>query len=448
MQNFPSNGQSAARCDIIVGTRPEAIKLAPVIKALRESGDDFKVRVVTSGQHGEICRSALTAFGLTADSELDIEPITGSLADAAGNLLRAFGRRFADTRPDLILVQGDTTTAMTAALAGFYAQVPVVHVEAGLRSGDLAHPFPEEANRQIIDAVSDILLPPTPRAQSNLYRAGFAVERCPITGNTVVDALQQLCASHSPVLHGTGLEEADLVGRQLILVTMHRRESWGDDLEKICCAIREIVQRWANVIVALPVHPNPNVQKPVCQLLGGHPRIKLLPPLNYIPFLALMRRAYLILTDSGGVQEEAPSLGVPVLVLRKTTERPEAAEAGLARVIGTDRSAILAHVENLLEDKHAYFRMASAVNPYGDGLASERIVEVLRNWRAGRPLLAEERSFSPRPRLTTSPQDLQNLPTAAQDIGLFSDAVRMRRTVWPRAASATAKPIVPEGGRV
>jgi hypothetical protein len=164
MQNFPSNGQSAARCDIIVGTRPEAIKLAPVIKALRESGDDFKVRVVTSGQHGEICRSALAAFGLTADSELDIEPITGSLADAAGNLLRAFGRRFADTRPDLILVQGDTTTAMTAALAGFYAQVPVVHVEAGLRSGDLAHPFPEEANRQIIDAVSDILLPPTPRA--------------------------------------------------------------------------------------------------------------------------------------------------------------------------------------------------------------------------------------------------------------------------------------------
>jgi UDP-N-acetylglucosamine 2-epimerase len=363
-------------------------------------------------------------------------------------LLRAFGRRFADTRPDLILVQGDTTTAMTAALAGFYAQVPVVHVEAGLRSGDLAHPFPEEANRQIIDAVSEILLPPTPQAQSNLYRAGFAVERCPVTGNTVVDALQQLCASHSPVLHGTGLEEADLVGRQLILVTTHRRESWGDDLEAICGAIREIAERRSNIMVALPVHPNPNVQRPVRELLAGHPRIKLLSPLEYIPFLALMRRAYLILTDSGGVQEEAPSLGVPVLVLRKTTERPEAAEAGLARVIGTDRSAILAHVENLLEDKHAYFRMASAVNPYGDGLASERIVEVLRNWRAGRPLLAEERSFSPRPRLTTSPQDLQNLPTAAQDIGLFSDAVRMRRTVWPRAASATAKPIVPEGGRV
>jgi UDP-N-acetylglucosamine 2-epimerase len=444
MQYTHSNASSAVNCDVIVGTRPEAIKLAPVIKALRESGHDFSVCVVTSGQHGEICRSALATFGLAADSELDIEPISGSLADSAGNVLRAFGRRFADRRPDLILVQGDTTTAMAAALAGFYAQVPIAHVEAGLRSGDLAHPFPEEANRQIIDAVSEILLPPTSRAQSNLQRAGFSIERCPVTGNTVVDALQLLCAIHPPLLDNSGVEEADLDGRRLILVTTHRRESWGDDLEAICSAIREIVQRWANVIVALPVHPNPNVQRPVCQLLGGHQRIKLLPPLNYIPFLALMRRAYLILTDSGGVQEEAPSLGVPVLVLRKTTERPEAAEAGLARVIGTNRSAIVEHVEDLVEDEHAYCRMASAVNPYGDGLASERIVEVLRNWRAGRPLLAEERSFSCQPRLTTNLQNLQKrLPTAALDSGLFSHARRSGRTVWPSAASATPKPIVP-----
>ena len=256
--------------------------------------------------------------------------LAGRWRNSAGNLLRAFGRRFADSRTDVILVQGDTTTAMAAALAGFYAHIPVVHVEAGLRSGNLAHPFPEEANRQIIDAVSEILLPPTPQAQSNLQRAGFSVERSPVTGNTVVDALQLLCATHPPVLDGSGVEEAELEGRRLILVTTHRRESWGGDLEAICTAIREIVQRWANVVVALPVHPNPNVQRPVCQLLGGHPRIKLLPPLNYIPFLALMRRAYLILTNSGGVQEEAPSLGVPVLVLRKTTERPEAAEAEFA----------------------------------------------------------------------------------------------------------------------
>jgi len=441
MQNIPSNDSSAVRCDIIVGTRPEAIKLAPVIKALRESGDDFLVRVVTSGQHGEICRSALAAFGLTADGALDNEPISGSLADTAANLLRAFGRRFADSRPDLILVQGDTTTAMAAALAGFYAQVPVAHVEAGLRSGDLAHPFPEEANRQIIDAVSEILLPPTPQAQSNLHRAGFAVEKCPVTGNTVIDALQLLCATHPPILDGTGVEEAELDGRRLILVTTHRRESWGDDLEAICSAIREIARRRTTIIVALPVHPNRNVQRPVRQLLGGHPQIRLLPPLDYVPFLALMRRAYLILTDSGGIQEEAPSLGVPVLVLRKATERPEAAEAGLARIIGTDRNAIVAHVEELLEDDQAYRQMTTAINPYGDGLASERIVEVLRNWRAGRPLLAEERSFSRRLRLTTIPQDLQKRrPTVAKDIGLFSDAMHMGRTVWPHATSATTKP--------
>jgi UDP-N-acetylglucosamine 2-epimerase (non-hydrolysing) len=437
MQNILSNDRSAVRCDIIVGTRPEAIKLAPVIKALRESGDDFSVRVVTSGQHGEICRSALAAFGLTADSELDIEPISGSLADAAGNLLRAFGRRFADSRPDLILVQGDTTTAMAAALAGFYAQIPVAHVEAGLRSGDLAHPFPEEANRRIIDAVSEILLPPTPQAQSNLSRAGFGAERCPVTGNTVVDALQQLCASRPPILHGSGVEEADLLGRRLILVTTHRRESWGGDLEAICGAIREIAERWTNIVVALPVHPNPNVQRTVRKLLAGHPRIRLLSPLEYIPFLALMRRAYLILTDSGGVQEEAPSLGVPVLVLRKTTERPEAAEAGLARIIGTDPRAIVEHVEELLEDEQAYRQMTTAINPYGDGLASERIVEVLRNWRRGWPLLAEGRSFSLQLRRTTNPREpRKSLPAMPKDIGPLPDA--MQRATDYRAHTISA----------
>jgi len=404
MHRIPLIEPSALRCDIVVGTRPEAIKLAPVVKALRESEDDFLVHVVTSGQHGEICRSALAAFGLAPDSALEVEPISGSLADSAGYVLRAFGRRFSVCRPDLILVQGDTTTAMAAALAGFYAQIPVAHVEAGLRSGDLAHPFPEEANRQVIDAVSEILLPPTPQAQFNLRRAGFAVERCPVTGNTVVDALQLLCAIHPPALDGSDLEEADLEGRRLILVTTHRRESWGGDLEGICAAIREIVQRRTTVMVALPLHPNPNVQGPVRQLLGGHPRIRLLPPLSYIPFLALMRRAYLILTDSGGIQEEAPSLGVPVLVLRKTTERPEAAEAGLARIIGTNPDVIVKHVEELLEDGLAYRRMTTAINPYGDGRASERIVEVLRNWRSGRALLPKNRSFSPRLRSAPNPR--------------------------------------------
>jgi UDP-N-acetylglucosamine 2-epimerase (non-hydrolysing) len=396
MQNVLPNDLLSLRCDVIVGTRPEAIKLAPVVKALRERGDDFRVNVVTSGQHGEICQSALAAFGLTADSALDIDSNSGSLAHSAGNALRAFGRRFEDSRPDVILAQGDTTTAMAAALAGFYARIPVAHVEAGLRSGDLANPFPEEANRQIIDAVSTILLPPTPQAQANLLKLGFAAERCPVTGNTVVDALQLLCATHPPCLDGSGVQEADIEGRRLILVTTHRRESWGGDLEAICSAIRLLVQHQPGVLVALPVHPNPNVKAPIIRLLGGHSQIKLLPPLSYVPFLSLMRRAYLILTDSGGIQEEAPSLGVPVLVLRKTTERPEAAEAGLARIIGTDPDAIVEHVEELLEDRHAYRRMATAINPYGDGRASERIVQVLRNWRTRRALLPVDQAFSPR----------------------------------------------------
>jgi hypothetical protein len=225
------------RCDIVIGTRPEAIKLAPVIKVLRDEPRDFVVRVVTPGQHGEICLSALAAFGFAADSSLAIGPIGSSLADSSSGMMRAFGRHIAEARPDLILVQGDTTTAMTAALAGFYAHVPVAHVEAGLRSGDLANPFPEEANRKIIDAVSAILLPPTPQAQNNLVAEGVRADRCPVTGDTVVDALQLLCAVHAPLLDGSGIEEVELEGRRLILVTTHRRESWGSDLTAICSAI-------------------------------------------------------------------------------------------------------------------------------------------------------------------------------------------------------------------
>lgn len=403
MPHSPSIHPTALCCDIVVGTRPEAIKLAPVVTALRESGEDFAARVVTSGQHGEICRSALATFGLTADSALDNEPSNGSLADSTANLLGAFGRRFADVPPNLIIVQGDTTTAMAAALAGFYARIPVAHVEAGLRSGDLANPFPEEANRQIIDGVSTILLPPTPVAQSNLLQLGFPAERCPVTGNTVVDALQWLCAQHDPDLNGSGVKENDLAGRRLVLVTTHRRENWGGDLEAICRAIQSLVRRRSDVLVALPVHPNPNVKAPVSKLLGGHPRIRLLRPLEYLPFLSLMRRAYLILTDSGGIQEEAPSLGIPVLVLRNTTERPEASQTGLARIIGTDPAVIVEHVEELLKDDLAYRRMTTAINPYGDGRASERIVEVLRNWRSGRALLPKDRAFSPGSREAPNP---------------------------------------------
>jgi UDP-N-acetylglucosamine 2-epimerase len=402
-------------CHIVVGTRPEAIKLSPVINALRAEPHDFAVRVVSSGQHGEICRSALAAFGLTADSALDIGPIGRSLTASTGDVVRAFGRYIAENCPDLILVQGDTTTAMAAALAGFYAQVPVAHIEAGLRSGDLGNPFPEEANRKIIDALSTILLPPTLQAQANLLAEGIEADKCPVTGNTVVDALQLLCTAYAPVLDGSGIEEVELQGRRLILVTTHRRESWGNDLVSICSAIRIITERHTDVLVALPVHPNPNVSVPVTNLLGDHPRVRLLPPLGYLPFLSLMRRAYLILSDSGGIQEEAPSLGVPVLVLRKTTERPEASQAGLSRIIGTASHAIVEHVEELLQDHLAHRRMATAVNPFGDGQASKRIAEVLHNWRARRPLLPKERWFVPQSRRTEVqlPRQYSVVPTTA-----------------------------------
>jgi UDP-N-acetylglucosamine 2-epimerase len=441
MLNRASRGSAYLRCDVVVGTRPEAIKLAPVIQALKEESNDFIVRVVTSGQHGEICRAALEAFGIDADNALAIGPVGALLADSAADVLRAFGRHIVQSRPDVVLVQGDTTTAMAAALAAFYAHVPVAHVEAGLRSGDLDNPFPEEANRTIIDAVSPILLPPTPQAQANLVRAGFDFDRCAVTGNTVLDALQLLCATHAPVLDGTSIEEADLAGRRLVLVTTHRRESWGADLQAICGAIRTVAARQADILIALPVHPNPNVSGPISTLLGGHPSIRLLPPLGYIPFLALMRRAYLILTDSGGVQEEAPSLGVPVLVLRKTTERPEAAQAGLARIVGTDPDTIVAHVRELLDDARAYRRMATAMNPYGDGRASERIVEVLKNWRAGRRLLPPERSFMPHFDADTGPDQKPGIKSvlpsprsgedcAVHDVGKYPslDALIARRT--------------------
>lgn len=382
-------------CDVIVGTRPEAIKMAPIVKVMRGDPKIFDCRVVTSGQQGEICRTALSSFGLEADVALEIGPVGRSLAASAGDVLHAFGRHFTQNAPDIILVQGDTTTAMAAALAGFYAAIPVAHVEAGLRTGDFAHPFPEEGNRCVIDAIATILLPPTPTAQANLLREGFDPADCPITGNTVVDAVRLLCEANPPILDGSGVSEADLDGRRLILVTTHRRENWGGDIEAICRAIRTIVERYEDVFVALPVHPNPNVREPITKLLGDHLRIKLLQPLSYIPFLSLLRRAYLIVTDSGGVQEEAPSFGVPVLVLRRTTERPEALMAGFARIIGTDPAVIVRHVTELFDNEISYRSMVADFNPYGDGYASNRIAEILRNWRAGReiPPMAVERAL-------------------------------------------------------
>jgi UDP-N-acetylglucosamine 2-epimerase (non-hydrolysing) len=336
----------------------------------------------------------LACFGIKADVEFEIPPIDRLLANSAAAILQATSAHLATNQPDVVIVQGDTTTALAVALAAFYQKIPVVHIEAGLRSDALDNPYPEEGNRRAIDSISTLCLPPTPFAQQNLVREGHDAAACPPTGNTVVDALQFLMRAYSMGgLSGTGLTENEVKGRRLILVTTHRRESWGPDLAGICNAVREIVETHPDVVVAIPVHTNPHVRTPVVALLEKIPRIHLLPPLDYLPFLSLLHRAYLVLTDSGGVQEEAPSFGVPTLILRRTTERPEAVQLGLARIVGTDPERIVASASELLSDRTIHRRMAVATNPFGDGRASQRIAKILFNWRAGRPLLEAECIF-------------------------------------------------------
>jgi UDP-N-acetylglucosamine 2-epimerase (non-hydrolysing) len=378
----------------ILGTRPEAIKLAPVINELSKLDQDFALQVVTTSQQRDICRSALACFGIKADVEFAIPPIGRSLTNSAAAILQAASAHFATNEPDVVIVQGDTTTAVSAAIAAYYQGIPVVHVEAGLRSGALENPFPEEGNRRAIDSIATLCLPPTLAAQQNLVREGHDAAACPPTGNTVVDALQFLMRAHSiGSLRGTGLTEDDVKDRRLIVVTTHRRESWGHRLRGICRAVREIVETHPDVVVAFPMHTNPHVRTPVVALLDDLSRIHLLPPLNYLPFLSLLHRAYLVLTDSGGIQEETPSFGVPTLILRQTTDRPETVQLELARIVGTDPDGIVSNASELLADCTIHRRMAVATNPFGDGRASQRIVKILRNWRAGRPLLEAECIF-------------------------------------------------------
>jgi UDP-N-acetylglucosamine 2-epimerase (non-hydrolysing) len=279
-------------------------------------------------------------------------------------------------RPDLLIVQGDTSTTFAASLAAFYCRVPVAHVEAGLRSFDKGHPFPEEMNRRLTTTLADYHFAPTPLAMRNLLEEGVARDRIYVTGNTIVDALGMM-TEEGPPIPELPLDGLDRPGTRMILVTAHRRENWGTPLENICLALAHLVERYQDVVMVFPVHLNPNVRKTVYRFLGGTPRIQLIEPLDYVSFLGAMKRATLILTDSGGVQEEAPSLGKPVLVLRKTTERPEASESGMARIIGTDVNDIIARVAELLDDAALRGRMSQGENPYGDGRASSRIVSTL-----------------------------------------------------------------------
>jgi UDP-N-acetylglucosamine 2-epimerase (non-hydrolysing) len=356
----------------IFGTRPEAVKLAPVILELRKHCDFFENLVCATAQHREMMDQVLEWFQIRPDYDLNLMQADQSLADFASRALVAISGVLQKIQPDAILVQGDTTTVMVAALAAFYQRIPVGHVEAGLRTCDRYNPFPEEINRRIAGTLATLHFAPTERAAAALRTEHVPEQNIFVTGNTVVDALLMT------VRRSLNLElDFSLDGRHLILVTAHRRESFGAPFKSLCLALKDLAERNLNVEIVYPVHLNPNVRAPVGDLLTGHPRIHLLEPMRYEHFIHLMARAYLILTDSGGIQEEAPVLGKPILIMRETTERPEAIEAGTARLVGTNRHRIVAEAERLLRDGEIYSQMAHAGSPFGDGHAAERIANIL-----------------------------------------------------------------------
>jgi UDP-N-acetylglucosamine 2-epimerase (non-hydrolysing) len=373
---------------VVFGTRPEAIKLAPVVAALRTVAD---VRVCVTAQHREMLDQVLRVFELQPDRDLNLMRPGQDLTDVTSAVLTGMRDVLRDEPPDLVVVQGDTTTTMAVALAAFYAGVPVAHVEAGLRTNDPRSPYPEEMNRRITTAITELHFPPTAGARDNLLREGIAPHRITVTGNTGIDALLQITARlERGDLRVELPEAAEHASRdyRLILVTGHRRESFGRGFEDICHALRRIAEAHPDVALVYPVHLNPNVREPVHRLLGAVPRIVLIEPLDYLPFVALMRRAEVLLTDSGGIQEEAPSLGIPVVVMREKTERPEGIAAGVATLVGTDPDRICETVDRLLTARAAGGAAMPRENPYGDGRAAERIAAVVRGYfdrrRSGR----------------------------------------------------------------
>jgi UDP-N-acetylglucosamine 2-epimerase (non-hydrolysing) len=349
----------------ILGTRPEAIKLACLIRHCRAL-PGFDVRVCVTAQHRELLDSVLAAFEITPDHDLDVMRPGQTLSGAAARILDGLDPILGAQPPDWVIVQGDTTTTFAGALAAFHRRIRVAHVEAGLRTGNLSHPFPEEMNRLLTTRLASLHFAPTPWARQNLLSEGVPDAAIHVTGNTGIDA----------VLYVRG-RLSRLGSARSVLITAHRRESFGEPFENICAALRTLALRYPDFSFVFPVHPNPNVRQVVHRALAGIPNFQLLEPLDYVAFVGLMSRAYLILTDSGGIQEEAPSLGKPVLVLRETTERPEGVEAGTVRLVGTSTAAIVEHASRLLDDPGEYNRMARAHNPYGDGRASARIAEIL-----------------------------------------------------------------------
>jgi UDP-N-acetylglucosamine 2-epimerase (non-hydrolysing) len=359
---------------ITLGTRPEAIKLAPVIRAFRAS-DNWITRVILTGQHKEMVEQVMELFDLEADENLEIMQPRQSLTDITCRSLRGLETVFERLRPRLVLVQGDTTTAFAAALAAFYQQIPIAHVEAGLRTDDIYNPYPEEANRRLISQLTRLHFAPTPLAVENLKRSGVT-GNVHLTGNTVIDALLTVARSRPDC----PIEGLDWESYRVLLATVHRRENWGEPLRDIIEGFERLLSKYPDTALLLPLHRNPTVREPIEAALGEHPRVFLTEPLDYTRLVGAIARCYLLLTDSGGLQEEAPSLGKPVLVLRETTERPEAVTAGTAKLIGTAPGRILANAGELLSDRAAYETMANAINPFGDGRASERILSIVRDF--------------------------------------------------------------------
>ena len=360
----------------VFGTRPEAIKLAPVILAM-QAHPGLQPHVCVTAQHRELLDQVLEVFEITPDVDLGLMRPNQTLAGLTARAIEALDGYFNEHRPDLVLVQGDTTTVLTAALTSFYHKIPVGHVEAGLRTFNKFSPYPEEVNRVLTSHVADYHYAPTPTSRDNLLAEGVDPERIVVTGNTVIDALHHAVGKvrqSPPEIPDLPADLAAGSERPIVLITGHRRENFGEGFESMCKAIATLAERFGDAAFIYPVHLNPNVREPVFRILGGHDNVHLIEPLSYLPFVSLMDRATVVLTDSGGVQEEAPGLGKPVLVMRDTTERPEAVDAGTVKLCGTDADAIIDNVSALLSDHHAYERMANAVNPYGDGKAAGRIL--------------------------------------------------------------------------
>lgn len=365
----------------VFGTRPEAIKLAPVLLHMRQRTGEFSTQVCVTAQHRGMLDQVLAAFGIVPDYDLDAMRTAQTLAQSTARILAQVEPVLAESRPGLVLVQGDTTTTLCGALAAFYQRIPVGHVEAGLRTGDMSQPFPEEMNRVVTTRLAALHFAPTAGAAARLSAEGVASERIFVTGNSGIDAVLYVrTALQSGAMNAPEWPWLDL-GKKLIVVTAHRRESFGEGFTRICGALARLAAR-EDVQIAYPVHRNPNVTEPVERLLAGRKNVVLLPPLDYVPFVDLMRRAAVLLTDSGGVQEEGPSLGKPVLVMREKTERGEAVEAGTVKLVGTDEEAIVRETERLLDDEDERGRMSRVHNPYGDGRASERIADAIAGMRA------------------------------------------------------------------